>query len=81
MKNVLFKWKQEIGIEVSEPSEFKDFILIGHSFGGYVFANYSLKYHEKIKKLILLSPVGMKDDKIDEEDAEQKDFKSLEDHP
>ena len=40
--------------------ELKDFILIGHSFGGYVCGNYALKYPDKIKKLILLSPLGLK---------------------
>lgn len=40
--------------------ELKDFYLIGHSFGGYVCGNYALKHHDKIKKLILLSPLGLK---------------------
>jgi pimeloyl-ACP methyl ester carboxylesterase len=40
--------------------ELKDFYLVGHSFGGYVCGNYALKYHTKIKKLILLSPLGLK---------------------
>jgi pimeloyl-ACP methyl ester carboxylesterase len=40
--------------------ELKDFYLVGHSFGGYVCGNYALKHHSKIKKLILLSPLGLK---------------------
>jgi pimeloyl-ACP methyl ester carboxylesterase len=81
MKKVIFNWKQSIGLEVSKPTEFQDFILAGHSYGGYIFSNYSLKYHSKIKKLILLSPIGMKEDKIDPDDTESKDFNSMEDHP
>jgi cardiolipin-specific phospholipase len=38
-----------------------DFILAGHSFGGYVVGNYALKYHQHIKKLLLLSPIGIRD--------------------
>ena len=40
--------------------EFTDFYLLGHSFGGYLTGNYSLKYHQHIKKLILCSPIGIK---------------------
>lgn len=40
--------------------ELKDFVLIGHSFGGYICGNYALKYPDKIKKLIMLSPLGLK---------------------
>ena len=34
--------------------------MAGHSFGGYIVGNYALKYHMNIKKLILLSPVGLR---------------------
>jgi pimeloyl-ACP methyl ester carboxylesterase len=43
-----------------EGSELKDFILCGHSLGGYFMGNYALKYPTYIKKLILLSPIGMR---------------------
>jgi pimeloyl-ACP methyl ester carboxylesterase len=36
-----------------------NFYLIGHSFGGYIAGNYALKHHAHIKKLLLLSPVGI----------------------
>ncbi|EPZ36040.1 Alpha/beta hydrolase family domain-containing protein [Rozella allomycis CSF55] len=36
-------------------------ILIGHSMGGYLSAWYALKYPENVKKLILVSPVGLPD--------------------
>ena len=45
------------------------FILMGHSFGGYLSCAYALKYNKKIiergislnliEKLILISPVGV----------------------
>ena len=40
--------------------ELKDFYLAGHSFGGYMVGNYATQYHQYIKKLILISPVGVK---------------------
>ncbi|CAH2351653.1 protein Ecm18p [[Candida] railenensis] len=33
--------------------------LIGHSYGGHWSASYSVRYPEKLKHLILLSPVGV----------------------
>ena len=35
-----------------------DFYLAGHSFGGYISGIYALKYHQHIRKLILISPIG-----------------------
>jgi len=36
------------------------FYLAGHSFGGYLSGLYAAKYHQHIKKLLLLSPIGVK---------------------
>lgn len=36
-------------------------VLIGHSFGGYFAAAYSMKYPEHVESLVLASPVGMKE--------------------
>lgn len=38
---------------------FTNFILAGHSFGGYISGLYALKYPENVKKLLMLSPIGM----------------------
>lgn len=35
--------------------------LVGHSLGGYLSAKYALQYPERIKKLVLASPVGFPD--------------------
>jgi cardiolipin-specific phospholipase len=35
------------------------FILAGHSLGGFLSANYALKYPKAVKGLILISPVGI----------------------
>ena len=37
-----------------------DFVLVGHSYGGYITGNYAAKYPQHIQKLILLSPLGCK---------------------
>lgn len=36
-----------------------NFILMGHSFGGYTAGLYASQYPYFIKKLILLSPAGV----------------------
>lgn len=36
-----------------------DFILAGHSFGGYISGLYAIKYHQHVRKLLMLSPAGI----------------------
>ena len=38
-----------------------NFFLIGHSYGGFIAGHYACKYHFHIKKLLLMSPVGIKE--------------------
>lgn len=54
----LEKWRIAMG-------ELTDFILAGHSFGGYICGHYALKYHKHIKKLLMLSPAGVKAKPVD----------------
>merc|ERR1712093_738749 len=44
-------WRKEMGLD--------QFILIGHSLGGYLSTVYALRYPERVNKLILVSPVGI----------------------
>lgn len=46
------EFRQEIHLE--------RFVLIGHSFGGYVAGCYALAFPECVSHLLLLSPVGVK---------------------
>ena len=40
--------------------ELEDFYLLGHSFGGYVTGHYAIQYPKHVKKLFLVSPVGLR---------------------
>ncbi|ODV98385.1 hypothetical protein PACTADRAFT_48160 [Pachysolen tannophilus NRRL Y-2460] len=42
-----------------KANNLEDFTLMGHSFGGYISLAYTLKYPERVKKLILVSPGGV----------------------
>ncbi|CAK9011760.1 unnamed protein product [Durusdinium trenchii] len=44
-------WRKSVGLE--------RVVLLGHSFGGYFAACYTMKYPQHVEKLILASPVGM----------------------
>jgi len=45
-------------IEKTEFRSESDYVLAGHSMGGYLSVHFALKHPEKISKLILISPVG-----------------------
>ena len=44
-------WRESMGFDLID--------LVGHSFGGFISARYALKYHDHIRKLLLLSPSGV----------------------
>jgi pimeloyl-ACP methyl ester carboxylesterase len=44
--------------EWRKANNLSNFILLGHSLGGYVAAKYALKHPEHIQQLILVGPVG-----------------------
>ena len=48
----LEEWRKAFG-------DITNFILAGHSFGGYTVGLYACKYHRHIKKLLMLSPAGV----------------------
>lgn len=50
--NFMEQWRVAMG-------DMKGFFLAGHSFGGYVCGNYAAKYPQHIRKLLMLSPVGV----------------------
>eukprot|EP00899_Mesostigma_viride_P009186 jgi/Mesvir1/18269/Mv09538-RA.1 len=47
----LEEWREASGVD--------GMILMGHSLGGYVCANYALKYPERVRHLILVGPAGI----------------------
>lgn len=47
----LEKWRQAVGLE--------QFILLGHSFGGFVSCAYAICYPQHVRHLILNDPWGM----------------------
>lgn len=53
------KWRIKRGLD--------KFVLVGHSFGGYLSCCYAMKYHNQenqlLDKLVLLSPVGVERNK------------------
>ena len=46
------KWRIAMG-------DLKDFYLAGHSFGGYICGHYAYRYPQNIRKLLMLSAVGV----------------------
>ena len=50
--DMIEQWR--IGIGLNEP-----FILLGHSFGGFLSASYALRYPTHIKQLVLIDPWGL----------------------
>lgn len=45
------EWRKEMQLE--------QFVLLGHSMGGFLAASYAIKYPERVKHLILADPWGL----------------------
>ena len=65
------KWNAKNGTEADEyymriienwrkEMDLTDFILVAHSYGGYLMGTYASLYPQHIRKLVLLSPVGLR---------------------
>jgi pimeloyl-ACP methyl ester carboxylesterase len=46
---------------LADELNLEKFIYIGHSMGGQIGINFSLRYPERIKKLVLVSPAGFEE--------------------
>jgi pimeloyl-ACP methyl ester carboxylesterase len=51
-------WFVESLEEWRKAKQLDDFILLGHSLGGYVASRYALKYPDHVKHLVLVGPAG-----------------------
>jgi len=54
----------------------QQFLLAGHSFGGYVSGNYTLKHPQRVQRLLLLSPLGIRVKPEGEDDWQRFQAKS-----
>lgn len=60
------QWREKVGLE--------KFILLGHSFGGYLSAAYTLKYPDRVRHLIMADPWGIPEKSTDPDNKLQLPF-------
>lgn len=61
------KWREKMNL--------KSFYLTGFSLSGYLMSKYTLRYPQYVKKLVLLSPLGMEPAKGDPKDLLVRTYK------
>ena len=59
----------------------RDFYLVGHSLGAYLAACYALEYPSHIRKLMMISPVGMSRHLAEGEEKDWKQLLNIENEP
>ena len=70
--NYLEQWRIQFSKEIK--TDFSGFYLMGHSFGGYISGNYTSRFPQHVKKLLLVSPVGLRVSgaaQLDEQDGDE----------
>ena len=50
----LARWRSAIGLQRGERM-----VLVGHSLGGYLAAQYALQHPEHVEHLVLVCPAGV----------------------
>mmetsp|Transcript_18153 Transcript_18153/g.16060 ORF Transcript_18153/g.16060 Transcript_18153/m.16060 type:complete len:147 (+) Transcript_18153:358-798(+) len=63
----LEKWREAMGID--------NMTIVAHSFGAHITSRYSLRYPDKVKKIIFWSPHGAEDKPNDYEEMLEKRMK------
>lgn len=54
------RWRENVGLN-------QKFIILGHSFGGFIASSYCIKYKDKVDRLILADAWGFSEDTVDKE--------------
>lgn len=65
MVECIESWRKAVGVE--------RFILLGHSFGGFLATSYTMRYPSHVRHLILADPWGLADGLTDEEFRDMTD--------
>lgn len=59
-----FQYLSQLTQELINELQVKNYLLVGHSMGGMLATRMALMYPQKVKKLVLVNPIGLEDWKI-----------------